>query len=577
MAQEFQLESVLTADLGSAITRVSLMDRIAGEYRLVAMAEAQSTPRDISAGLREAIQDIQVRTGKQLLGKEGNLITPESPEGTGVDGLVAITSAADPIQLILAATGPRSLRAARRAAATTYSTIADERTSDRLRLGPPEAMGQFLAAFASEQVDAVVLVGGTDGGAREPVLELASTLALFCASQVHQGRPRIIFAGNQHVSDQIDQILGHVSDLEATANLTPSRGEENLSEIHQALERIFVEDKIRAVPGIETIQSWSLAPIQPTVKALAWTVEYLARQYNLDVLGADLGAGSTSLVGSLRGQPSLTVSGGTGLAFGLDRVLESVTDDDILRWLPFEMEGSEARIRLLNKAARPATLPGSREDALLEQAVARELFSRVLAMSGISTNGAAAPSLPPLDLIVGSGGLLSHTAHDRQAALLLLDALQPIGVCSIALDRLGIMSQIGGLAAVEPLAAAQVLVRDGLVNLGTVVAPQGKGRPGSTALRFKVIYPDESVIEGEATYGTLEVVPLPADQVATLELRPSRSFDVGMGRPGGGATTEVEGGTVGIIIDARGRPLLLPEDVTSRRARIQEWMWEAGY
>ncbi len=92
-----------------------------------------------------------------------------------------------------------------------------------------------------------------------------------------------------------------------------------------------------------------------------------------------------------------------------------------------------------------------------------------------------------------------------------------------------------------------------------------------------MIYPDESVIEGEATYGTLEVVPLPADQVATLELRPSRSFDVGMGRPGGGATTEVEGGTVGIIIDARGRPLLLPEDVTSRRARIQEWMWEAGY
>ncbi|MFQ5944953.1 MAG: glutamate mutase L [Anaerolineae bacterium] len=577
MAKEFQLESVLTADLGSAITRVSLMDRIAGEYRLVAMAEAQSTPRDMSVGLREAVEDIEVRTGERLLGKEGNLITPESPDGTGVDGLVAITSAADPIQLILAATGPRSLGAARRAAATTYSTIADERTSDRLRLSSPEAMGSFLAAFASEEVDAVVLAGGTDGGARQPVLELASTLALFCASQVHQGRPHIIFAGNQDVSAQIDLILGGVSDLEAAANITPAPAEEDLSEIHEALERMFVEDKIRALPGIEKIRSWSLAPIQPTVKALAWTVEYLSRQYNLDVLGADLGAGSTSLVGSLSGRPALTISGGTGLAFGLDRLLETLADDDILRWLPFEMEGSEVRMRLLNKAARPGTLPGSREDALLEQAVGRELFSRVLATSGLSANGAAAPSLPPLDLIVGSGGLLSHTAHDRQAALLLLDALQPVGVCSIALDRLGIMSQIGALAAVEPLAAAQVLVRDGLVNLGTVVALQGTGRPGSMALRFKVIYPDESVIEGEATYGTLEVVPLPADQVATLELRPSGGFDVGMGRKGGGATTEVEGGTVGIIIDARGRPLSLPEDATSRRARIQEWMWEAGY
>jgi hypothetical protein len=34
----------------------------------------------------------------------------------------------------------------------------------------------------------------------------------------------------------------------------------------------------------------------------------------------------------------------------------------------------------------------------------------------------------------------------------------------------------------------------------------------------------------------------------------------------------VEGGVVGIIIDARGRPLALPEDDTERRRKLVDWM-----
>jgi hypothetical protein len=33
---------------------------------------------------------------------------------------------------------------------------------------------------------------------------------------------------------------------------------------------------------------------------------------------------------------------------------------------------------------------------------------------------------------------------------------------------------------------------------------------------------------------------------------------------------------VGLIIDARGRPVKLPEDDTERRAQIRQWLWDVG-
>jgi hypothetical protein len=159
---------------------------------------------------------------------------------------------------------------------------------------------------------------------------------------------------------------------------------------------------------------------------------------------------------------------------------------------------------------------------------------------------------------------------------MLLDSLEPSGVFSLALDRFGLLPQLGGLAVQHPLAAAQVLAHDALLHLGTVIAPLGRSREGALALRFKVTYADKSTLQGEVNFGSIEVVPLAPGQRATLELHPAPAFDVGVGRTGKGAATEVEGGAMGILFDGRGRPLSLPEGEEERRAKIQAWMLEAG-
>jgi len=109
-----------------------------------------------------------------------------------------------------------------------------------------------------------------------------------------------------------------------------------------------------------------------------------------------------------------------------------------------------------------------------------------------------------------------------------------------------------------------------------VVAPVGAARLGDIALKCKMTYADGSTVQVDVPFGSLEVVPLPQGQTATLELRPTRRFDIGWGSKGRGGKIEVKGGAVGLIIDARGRPLQLAAQPTNQQARVQEWLWSMG-
>ena len=58
---------------------------------------------------------------------------------------------------------------------------------------------------------------------------------------------------------------------------------------------------------------------------------------------------------------------------------------------------------------------------------------------------------------------------------------------------------------------------------------------------------------------------------ATVAVEPERGFDCG-GGPGKPIEREVRGGTVGLILDARGRPLVLPAERAAGRALVETWV-----
>ena len=87
-----------------------------------------------------------------------------------------------------------------------------------------------------------------------------------------------------------------------------------------------------------------------------------------------------------------------------------------------------------------------------------------------------------LDLIVGSGGILSHAPRRIQSMLMMVDAYEPLGVTTLSVDSIFMMPHLGVLSTVNEQAATDVFIRDCMVYLGTCIAPIGQGR-GRRALR----------------------------------------------------------------------------------------------
>jgi hypothetical protein len=534
------------------------------------------------ASVRHAVTQMSELTGWPLLNERGQIMSPQHQLG-GVDVVVVVTSASTPLRLVLAGVmRDVSLVSAQHALSTTYAVVEGivslDRRDDDTHCVNDDIQGQ-IELLQRLNPDAIVIVGGVDGGASRPVLQTSEAVAIANYAMPQSSRGPIIYAGNTELRSQVAEIIGAEAELRAIDNVRPTLQLENPGPLQAEVEDLYRQRKMERLPGFGTLSSWSPVPVLPTAKAFAYAIQYLARQDGINVLGVDVGGGASTVAAVIDEEFDLTIRSDLGLSHNADQILDRVTVESISRWLPFEIDPSELRNILYNKSIRHRTLPQTRDELLLEQAIARETLRLTLddlRLHWSSGYKSSATLLPKFHLLVAAGGVLANAPNFGQAALMLLDAVQPVGVTGMVLDRLRLMAPLAATAMVNPLAAAQVMERDALLHLGTVVAPVGTAREGDIALAFKIEYDDGRLLEVEVPYGSLEMIPLPAGETAKLELRPTRRFDVGLGTKGQAGTTRVEGGIIGIMIDARGRPLPIAQDPDEQREKMQRWLWDMG-
>jgi hypothetical protein len=157
----------------------------------------------------------------------------------------------------------------------------------------------------------------------------------------------------------------------------------------------------------------------------------------------------------------------------------------------------------------------------------------------------------------------------QQTAAMLVDAFEPEGFTTLAKDSIFMMPHLGVLAQVHPRAALEVFERDCLIYLGTCVAAKGTGKPGKSCFKYTV--KSRTLNEsGEINVGDLKCLPLGEGETANVAVEPARGFDCGNG-PGKAIEREVRGGTVGLIFDARGRPLSVGGESGFSRDSVKAW------
>ncbi len=588
-------ESLLVAEIGSVSTKVGLIDRVGDEFRFISAGASATTAEpptsDVLVGVRRAIELLETRTGRQFLSDDGQLITPERGIGQGVDAFAAITSAPVPLRVALVGVSREvSLASATRAINGTYATIeatlgldqtggrwqpvAPQPSDDGAEKKGASASLQDPAVMAAEllaraQPDVIVIVGGVDGGATTTLYDIANLVAVIAESRDEATRPIVIFAGNREARSQIAARIGQIAPFRVVDNVRPSLEVENLSALQRELEALYLEQKIAWLPGLNALTAWTPVAVLPAARAFENVVRFIARRFDLNVLGADIGAVTTSLAIARGSTFARVVRSDLGLGQNLENILACAGIEQLLQWLPMEIEPDAARLHWLNHMLHPAAIPVTRDDARFLQVAARAALATTARESHLDLSG--------IDLVLLSGRAFAANSNLGALALLALDALEPVGIFTLAVDALGLAQAFGALAALNPTAAASAIERDGFLTLGTVIAPISKSREGQIDLRVQIDSAASGTMNLEVEHGSLELVPLPAGQKATIEVRPSRGVDLGRKHTGTGVfKAQVEGGAVGLIIDARGRPIGLPADGERRRAQIQRWYWDIG-
>lgn len=574
-------ESLLALDVGAVNTRALLFDVVEGRYRFVAVGQSLSTAEapyaDVGEGVRRAIEHLQSITGRMFLQPNGALLTPSQPDGSGVDGVVGVLSAGPTLKtVIIGLLDDVSIESARRLAETTYTRIVDT-----IGLNDTRKTHEQLNALRQARPDLVLIAGGTDGGASRSLQKAIEVVGLACYLLPENQRPAVLFAGNQKLVEGVRSLLEKQAPLlRFSPNVRPALEIEDLEPASRELAEMVPAIRQMSMNGVEDL-NLRCGGLLSAAYAHGRMIRFLSQVYGGEggLLGVEVGASAVTVSAGLAGALRLNVYPQFGLGENLPRLLKHAELTEIVRWLPLDISAGFVLDYIHQKALYPSSLAATKEDLAIEQALARQALYLAIRKAAHDWPSRLRPLkpglLPPFEQIFVGGSVITGAPTLGQSLLLVLDALQPVGITNIILDQNNLLPVLGAAAARNTLLPVQVLESGAFVNLAVVVAPICEAEYGAVVMRVRLIQNDGTESQHDVKHGSLEILPLPGGQSAKLQIKPLRRADVGFG-PGRGGTIRVAGGVLGVVIDARGRPLSLPADAVRRRELIKKWLWTVG-
>lgn len=588
-----KLQTVLVTDCGSTTTKALLFQKTKDGWRQTFRGEAPTTVEepvaDVTVGARNAFTEIEELSGRRILkatpnGSEHPFFESQGNPAQGIDLYLSTSSAGGGLQMMVAGVVKQmTTESAERAALGAGAIVLDAISADDGR-----EEHERIERIRHLRPDIVLITGGVDGGAKNHVIEVAEIL--LAASP----RPRfgdtlklpVIYAGNRDAAEEVSEILSKTAQVSVVDNVRPTLERENLHPAREAIHEFFLSHVMSHSPGYGTLLRWSPLPIVPTPAAVGDMTLRHAQREDIEVLCVDIGGATTDVFSVFKDASgknifNRTVSANLGMSYSVANVLIEAGVKNIARWLPYGISDHEVRDRLRNKMIRPTSIPQTIEDLWLEQAVCREALrlslshhrSLAVGLSGVQQRRGIADifaqktsryelvDMMKLDLVIGSGGVLSHAPSRLSAALMMLDGFSLQGVTQIAVDSIFMMPHLGVFSSVHPEAADEIFLHDCLVNIGHAIVPvfpSSLKEPGALA----EIYAGGQKL-GTVTRGEVSVVELPVGSSVDLLVKPlDKRVDVGAGA-GQELQRQIQIGQCGLLLDGRNRPIEMPEDPAS--------------
>lgn len=459
------MSDVLCVDVGSTFTKAVLANADSGE--LLATASHPTTRPDVLAG----IAIVQERT--------------EAQTGRGADDILVCSSAGGGLRL--AVVGYERLvtaEAGQRVALSAGGRVV------HLSSGALDSAG--IAALRASRPDLIVLTGGTNGGNADIVVHNARAIAIARLAPV-------VLAANADATHAASaELLGRGRRVTVTANVLPEIGVLDPLPARRAIREAFLAHVIGG-KGLSRdsakLAGRTFAQLvkAPTPDAVLDGVGLLAPRddrrggdgHGEDVLLVDVGGATTDVYsvrsperGTGEGQPARqvveplwrarTVEGDLGVRAGARGLVEAAIAEGLLSG-----ERADQLARYANQVSKPGQADRVNEGVSVDRDVELAALATLIAVrrhGRPDRPGAAPRPLREIDRVIGSGGVLRHTAA-RARETILGPLLSDHGGgwtvpdrAALAVDVHSTLFAAGLLAASAPEAAAR-LARSGLVGL----------------------------------------------------------------------------------------------------------------
>lgn len=628
-----KLDVIVATDCGSTTTKAIMIERKPEGYRQTFRGEAPTTVEapfeDVTKGVLNSVQELEELSGRQIIDWDAvndpnrdplqvPFIMPADGD-RGVDIYISTSSAGGGLQMMVAGlVKTMTAESAERAALGGGAIVMDVLAINDGRL-PHERIERIRRL----RPDMILLAGGIDSDEDTLKKKVAEMAELIAAADPrprlgHSYQLPLIYSGNKYATEPVELALtkrdaegeplrGADGTFESKValsdvpNLRPTLEHENLAPARARIQDLFEEHVMAQAPGYDKLLKWVDAPVMPTPAAMGYIISTIAKVNEMNVIGVDIGGATTDVFSSFEVESSTgveerlfnrSVSANLGMSYSVSNVMAEAGWENVMRWVPFDVDEEFLRDQIKNKMIRPTTIPQSLSSLVIEQALAREALRLAFAqhkllatgLKGVQRvksldqafsedeTGGTFIKMMELDLLVGSGGVVSHAPRRNQSMHMLMDAFLPEGFTALGVDSIFMMPHLGVLAQVSDEAAEQVFDRDCMIYLGSVLAPAGHAkRYGDPVCEYNIEFPDGQTESGTLKYGELKLFDqLKVGEEALVEANPTRYFDIGDGR-GKPLKKKMRGGVVGLVLDGRGRPLGLNEDHGARRKQLLEW------
>ncbi len=587
-----QLHTVLVTDCGSTTTKALLFQRTADGWRMTGRGEAPTTVEepiaDVTVGALNAFKEIEEITGRKILSND-NLNSPFLLQsGASKDGIniyLSTSSAGGGLQMLVAGVVRGiSAESAERAALGAGAIVMDVISADD---GREDA--ERIERIRHLKPDIVLIAGGTENGTATHPVELAELMAAAAP------RPRfgdtyalpVIYCGNSVVSDEIREVLARTGEVRVVSNVRPKIEQEDLEPARDLVHDFFLSHVMSHAPGYGKLLTWSPVPVIPTPAGVGEMVTHHADSKKISVLCVDIGGATTDVFSVFPDDGgqfhfNRTVSANVGMSYSVANVLLEVGPESISRWLPYSIDNDQVSDRIRNKMIRPTSIPQSLDDLWLEQAVCREALALSLKHHRMLAKGLAGTrksrtisdmfsqrssreelvNLDKLDLVIGSGGVLSHAPDRRSAALMMIDGFCLSGLTELAVDSVFMMPHLGVLATVAPQAASEIFYADCLVRIGYLIAPTFSKNTDAGAVLATVSLNGSKI--GEVISGELLLIEGSSDGDGELLIELSKGVVLCGESKQRSHSKKLSKGTHTFFLDGRNRPINLGNSSNDR-------------